>query len=199
MALTKRRIQAIATKERIRNVAMDLMQTQSLEEISVNDICRQAGVGVGTFYHYFKSKDDIVLEVYNEMDACFLKFSEENRDKDQTPYDYVLQHCLCYARYICQRSGDLTRKVYALQSPAFLDKKRAVYATLINYLSQKQNEGVIPKTLDISRFADYVQVSLRGITFDWCLHNGDYDLIKGSLVYLQLALHSFAADLSGKG
>ena len=55
MTGSKRTIQSLATREKIRNAVLGMMQTRTLEEISVGEICKVAGVGIGTFYHHYKS------------------------------------------------------------------------------------------------------------------------------------------------
>ncbi|MDR2909662.1 MAG: TetR/AcrR family transcriptional regulator, partial [Oscillospiraceae bacterium] len=181
MALTKRDIKSMATKERIRNVALRLMRTHSIDEISVQDICTKANVGVGTFYHYYQAKDSIIHEVYYEMDAHFLRLAEEAERTPIGPYEYILRHFICYTRFVAETTVDFARKVYSLQSRRFLDRERPVYSTLKDYLMAKSRAGEISRELDIDDFCDYVNIWLRGIAFDWCLHDGNYDIVQRAI------------------
>ena len=49
-------------RERLLEAAIDLTWRSSYGAVSVDDICAQAGVKKGSFYHFFKSKDDLVVE-----------------------------------------------------------------------------------------------------------------------------------------
>ena len=60
--LTMRKKQALATREKIYNTAFRLLTERGFENITVDEICSESGVAKGFFYHYFKSKDDIVIE-----------------------------------------------------------------------------------------------------------------------------------------
>jgi TetR/AcrR family fatty acid metabolism transcriptional regulator len=198
LALSKRTIKSMATKERIRNVALNLMRTYSIDEISVQDICSKANVGIGTFYHYYKTKDDIVHEVYYEMDAHFLKLAEEAKATDISAYEYILRHFICYARFLTQTTVDFARKVFSLQSKEFLNRERPVYTTLIDFLQEKQQRGQIAQELDIPRFCADVNIWLRGIAYDWCLHDGEYDLVQKCIEYADLFLAGYREMLQAK-
>lgn len=52
------------TKDALVQAAVELMTRQSFNAVSVEDICRAAGVRKGTFYHYFPSKVDLALAAY---------------------------------------------------------------------------------------------------------------------------------------
>lgn len=50
------------TKERLVTAAMQLMWQRGFAQTSVDDICREAGVTKGCFFHYFPGKQAISLE-----------------------------------------------------------------------------------------------------------------------------------------
>jgi TetR/AcrR family transcriptional repressor of nem operon len=47
-------------------VGFDLIWDSSYGSVSVDDICRRAGINKGSFYHFFASKADLVVEAYEE-------------------------------------------------------------------------------------------------------------------------------------
>jgi TetR/AcrR family transcriptional regulator, transcriptional repressor for nem operon len=48
-------------RERLVEATIDLIWTESYGAVSVDAICERAGVKKGSFYHFFKSKDDLVI------------------------------------------------------------------------------------------------------------------------------------------
>jgi len=54
------------TKEKLLQVAFDLIWDQSYGSVSVDHICERAGVNKGSFYHFFPSKSDLAVEAYEE-------------------------------------------------------------------------------------------------------------------------------------
>src|SRR5262245_33719286 len=53
-------------KERLLQVAFDLIWNQSYGAVSVDQICERADVNKGSFYHYFPSKADLAVAAYEE-------------------------------------------------------------------------------------------------------------------------------------
>jgi AcrR family transcriptional regulator len=58
--ITKRQVQAMETKKRIYDSAVELFQKYGFENVSVDDIVEKSGVAKGTFYVHFDSKDSLI-------------------------------------------------------------------------------------------------------------------------------------------
>jgi TetR/AcrR family transcriptional repressor of nem operon len=54
------------TKERLLQVGFDLIWDSSYGSVSVDDICKRAGINKGSFYHFFPSKADLAVAAYEE-------------------------------------------------------------------------------------------------------------------------------------
>jgi TetR/AcrR family transcriptional repressor of nem operon len=54
------------TKEKLLQVGFDLIWDNSYGSVSVDDICKRAGINKGSFYHFFPSKADLAIEAYEE-------------------------------------------------------------------------------------------------------------------------------------
>ena len=52
-------------KPRLLESAMDLVWSRSYGAVTVDDICERAGVKKGSFYYFFKSKDELVAAALN--------------------------------------------------------------------------------------------------------------------------------------
>jgi len=50
------------TKEKLLETAIQLIWQSNYTNVGVNDICQQAGVTKGSFYHYFETKADLFYE-----------------------------------------------------------------------------------------------------------------------------------------
>ena len=61
------------TQQRILEAARDLIYARSSADVGVAEICAQAGVQKGSFYHFFASKRDLILAV---LDAHYQGFKE---------------------------------------------------------------------------------------------------------------------------
>lgn len=54
------------TRQKLIDTANDLIWTSSYGAVSVDDICKTAGVKKGSFYHYFPSKQDLAIAAMEE-------------------------------------------------------------------------------------------------------------------------------------
>ena len=69
---TSRAKQAEITKNKIYNCGVKLMRKHGFDNITVEQISKQAGVSVGTYYYYFESKFDLFSEIYKRADDYFI-------------------------------------------------------------------------------------------------------------------------------
>ena len=65
--------QAHDTKQRLLDSAQKLFYARSYEDFGVQEICREADVKKGSFYHFFPSKRDLTLAM---LDASWKEFRE---------------------------------------------------------------------------------------------------------------------------
>ncbi len=61
--MNKRQKSAIETKRKLISAGLELIKEKGFDTINVEDITKKAGVAKGTFYVYFKRKEDIVMEI----------------------------------------------------------------------------------------------------------------------------------------
>ncbi len=47
--------------QRIIDIGINMIRTRGYSETSIQDICTEVGIGIGTFYHYFRSKEEMLL------------------------------------------------------------------------------------------------------------------------------------------
>ena len=79
MAFTKK---AERTKGKLLASARKLISERGFDHVSVEDITKDSGVAKGTFYHYFKCKEDVVKSLSDETAAASLL----NRSMDSRNY-----------------------------------------------------------------------------------------------------------------
>ena len=66
--LSKQQLKSKETKAKIFRAAKHILQKQGYEQLSIKNICEEAGVSNGSFYHHFKTKDDL-LSYYIEKNS----------------------------------------------------------------------------------------------------------------------------------
>ena len=53
--LSKQQLKSKETKEKIFQAAKNILQRNGYENLSIKNICEEAGVSNGSFYHHFKT------------------------------------------------------------------------------------------------------------------------------------------------
>ena len=102
-------MQEQSTQQRILKAASELMYANSYAEVGVAAICEKAGVKKGSFYHFYKSKQDLVLAV---LEQSFIDFKAGMLDRVFTgrhaPLDEIRQfvdEIYHYQKQVKQDSG----------------------------------------------------------------------------------------------
>ena len=69
------------TRTKIMESAIKLFSTNGFNKASVDDICEEAGISKGAFYHHFKSKQELFLALLDGWLAAIDSAIEASRDK----------------------------------------------------------------------------------------------------------------------
>lgn len=174
--LNKRQIQALKTKENIYETAFNLVEKRGFENITIEEICREAKVSVGTFYNYFKSKDDILNEIFRKADEHF-NTTVLHAIKGQCVYEDIVNFFVHYGEYCQNIRVDKIKKLYNTSNTLFIEKGRDMQGVLINIVEKGIRSGQLETNMTAEEMVEYMFIAQRGVIFDWCLHNGNYDLV----------------------
>lgn len=77
-------------KELLLNAAEKLMSKKGYEKTTVEEITNEAGVAKGTFYVYFKSKEDVLFDLLESRVVLYKEEFEKVRDKGVNLYEKIL-------------------------------------------------------------------------------------------------------------
>ncbi|CRK83183.1 TetR/AcrR family transcriptional regulator [Neobacillus massiliamazoniensis] len=68
-----------------------IFSTKGFKKTNIKEIAQSAGIGVGTFYNYYTSKEQLFLEIYIQENENFKKRLIESIDLDQEPVKVMNQ------------------------------------------------------------------------------------------------------------
>lgn len=144
--LSKQQLKSKETKGRIFRAAKTILQKKGYEELSIKNICEEAGVSNGSFYHHFKTKDDL-LSYYIEDQPSInpdLLDLPANADEAKTAIIHVY---LNYVQY-CQELGvEFISNYYTPKNqslnPAIRTERPYPIVTVHNYLQKALEAGAI--------------------------------------------------------
>ena len=174
---TSRQIQAEASKRKIFNTAIDLFSQYAFEDITVSDICKAAGMSVGAFYHYFKNKESILNEGFRLFD---LDIEQLWQEKQPAPgcatIEFLIHEQLRSMRDLgIMAASQYFKNQLSNAEKYIVDKDRFFYRTILENVQYELKQGRLAG--DAGTICDDTLSQTRGIIYDWCLHNGEYDLL----------------------
>ncbi len=169
-----------ATKEALLDAILQLSKEKEYEKITIREICSYAKISIGSFYHHFHSKEDLAIEAYYQIDRLINEdFKEQCKQKN--PEENLHMILKSYIEYVAKEVGILIKTYYKLimeeTSVSAFGPERLYYKTLNGILEECSQKGYIKKGIDTHETTRYCLRFLRGLIFDWSLHDGMYDLL----------------------
>ncbi|PLR76528.1 TetR/AcrR family transcriptional regulator [Bacillus sp. V3-13] len=79
----------IDKKAAIFNSGRELFYSKGFKDTNVSDIAKMAGIGIGTFYNYYSSKEKLFLEIYLKENEKLKKSIVESIDLNDDPVTLV--------------------------------------------------------------------------------------------------------------
>lgn len=112
-------------RNEIINTAAVLFMEKGYDRCSINDILNKIGIAKGTFYHYFKSKEDVLDAAVDKMsEQIFAQVQEISRKKEIPPADRIIKILL--ATRAQDQAGEALVEEMHKSSNALLHQKTLV-------------------------------------------------------------------------
>ncbi|MGN1003159.1 MAG: TetR/AcrR family transcriptional regulator [Oscillospiraceae bacterium] len=176
-------------RSEIIEAVIPLLNSVSFDELSVNDICEAAGISVGSFYHYFSKKADLLVGLLGIIDDYMeaVAFPQLTRDSE-------IENLKLFSHYWAthvEEHGIERSKLVSSVLPANTDhtgQKRRAVAKLEEIILRGQQKGEITRDYDAGTLTEYFLLALRGVTTDWSRHDGSYPLKEQMDAYISFWL-----------
>lgn len=179
--LSKQQLKSKETKGRIFRAAKTILQQKGYEALSIKNICEEAGVSNGSFYHHFKTKDDLLsyyIEEQPSIDPDLLELPA-NAEEAKTAIVHVY---LNYVHY-CEDLGlEFVSNYYTPKNqslnPDIRTERPYPIVTVHNYLRKAIDAGVVALKQSLEDVSTDIRMIVIGNVFEWCLKNGKADFEK---------------------
>lgn len=176
------KVRSERTQKALYDAACTLMQDYGYDYLTVQNICKLAGVTTGAFYHHFHSKDDILCLFLNKGYEAFI----ENRNVclPEDPLARLTELCVLYAAHNESNGVEFVSNYYSTKNKSLntigLSPEdmyvSSNYRARYDSLMAAREAGQIPADTDCVSLNEDICSLTKGIIFDWCLSNGGFDL-----------------------
>ena len=179
--LTPRKKQALEMRSRIQNVALELFDKEGFENVSVEQIAQAVGCSVGNIYHYFKSKDELVIQVASSVDAQYSVLEESYLADEANSWHDKLLDFVGQTLVISAEDPSLYRSFihgirYPQQGILRDNEKRVYFRVLRELVDGCKQEGTIHPARDREELVADLVALHRGMLLEWRIYEGAFDL-----------------------
>lgn len=166
------------TREKIFQAAKRILQKEGYEALSIKNICEEAGVSNGSFYHHFKTKDDLLsyyIEDQPQIDPDLLELPENvagvKRGIIQVYMNYV---SYCRELGVEFMAGYYDTKNQALNAASRTERPYPI-VTVQTYVEKAIEAGIVRLNVEIEEFTTDIRMIVIGNVFEWCVKHGGAD------------------------
>lgn len=166
-------------KEQLIEAVKQLAKEHDLSELTVRDVCAKLNFSTGSFYHYFKDKNEVLACIFGTVDDHLLQVEKELFGEQQR--QNILLVAREYARYNVESGVNLIMHLNGRQlvgnGDRYLHNRRPIFLILQRCFAAGLASGEFATALSAQELAQMVLVVMRGYAFDWAKYNGGYDLV----------------------
>lgn len=191
--MTNRQAAAAETRKCLVAAAKELICTKGLVNTSVEEITQSCGVSKGTFYTYFKRKEDVVLELSQGMFGEILSDAMAVPGSIRSKLTFYMIH---FSDYIEKGSVKMAQDwIGNVAHPDLcqegVNKLRLDSSALESLLSMGISAGEIAASAPARELAYHLTEMLYGQLLCWVLSDGSYSLRQRTEHYCQTELEAF--------
>lgn len=197
MALTNspRTKKGLESKERIFNKSLELFKTKGYEQTTLTDICSEANIANGTFYHYYKSKQDICVEYIKRENVHLFAY-------------YKSMNVSSYAKALCElfemlfeSSNAIGQEFYntvfiaelkSMQQIFHLTEENSLYNIVFECIQKGQKSNEFSNEFSANYVTDLFMGLITHQFFKWSSSDKKYNIKEGLMPNLKMLIDSIS-------
>lgn len=180
-------------REKIIETAWGLFRKNGFGDTTINDIIDAAGISKGTFYYYFRSKDNLLDTLSEILDGEYERLEKE-LPSDMNAFDKLIKLNYSVHSFINDNIDyGLLAYLYSSQivkdhASSLLDRNRYYFRFIERIIEDGRAKGELADTLSVSETVKFYGMCERALVTDWCMNNGGYHLGEYSLQIFPLMI-----------
>ena len=185
-------------RERIIDTSWELFHEKGFSETTINDIIKTANISKGTFYYYFRSKDDLLGTLSEILDREYERLEKEE-PADGSAFEKLMwinyevhefiQQNIDYRLMAYLYSAQITKESFK----SLLDRNRFYFRYLERIMHDGQRSGELTDTMSVGEMVKFFSIGERALVTEWCMNNGSFDLGEYSRVMFPVMMQGLKA------
>lgn len=172
-------------RERIISTSWKLFREKGFGETTINDIINKAKISKGSFYYYFRSKDDLLGTLSEILDNEYKRLEKEEPE-GMGAFEKLLW--LNYEVHLYMEKNIDYRLLAYLYSAqivkedfsSLLDRNRFYYRYIERLMEEGQRSGELADNMAVSEMVRFFSMQERALVTEWCMNNGSFSLAEYS-------------------
>lgn len=178
--ILNQKLNKIENKSKILEATIQLLKEKGIEKVTVRNVCAEAGIAVGTFYYYFKNKDDLMFYFVSEGFYDTDLMSSENNitgriiELYMTLINHYLELGLPFMKSFYS-NNNLALSAYMTETNGKF-QANSILAKSEDEMDKAYQLGLIVEGTDLHMVCNDLCTIIKGSVFEWCLCNGSMDI-----------------------
>lgn len=196
--MTNRQLAAKETREKLLRAGKQLICQKGLANTAIEEITEAAGVSKGTFYTYFKRKEDIVFDLSQSM---FGEILESAKGADGDFVSKLTFYMVHFSGYIEQSGPKLAQEwVKHVVDPNLAEKCYDEGKLQYDLSSVRElilfgaAEGMLKEEVPVRQLSEILVDLLYGQMLCWSMSGGAYSLKKRTQEFCGMYLKDLLKD-----
>lgn len=165
----------ISNKDKIMLAARKRMDNKTFDSLTIRDICKEADVSIGSFYHYFKTKDDLIIEFYSK-NADEVESKDYTNDNNVNAWHMLINYVHFQIDEAMNTPIERLKYIYTYNInhvPLPLNRQRKVVRDI---LETAHEQDMMNNLYTIDEILDHFFILIIGNMIRYLINDGDYDI-----------------------
>lgn len=171
-----------ATKEAILSTSLNLFNKYGFDQVTINQICNEINVTKTAFYYHFKSKDELISELFS-FDNMISNDDLLDILSVTDFADQAMKAMEIFVKHMVRLGVEMTKENYRIhlrnEIPPLDKSKSSLLGSIIPTLIQRAKDaGQIQNPASAEDLLDSMCNIANGVILNWAIMGGSFDVLE---------------------
>jgi len=184
-------------KQKLIDATIAIIKREGADAVTVRSVVEESGLSIGTFYHHFKNKDDLLM--YFVKETSFDSFELETPlallpDRIAELYFHLINRYLDLGEDFMKSfytTGNQALSAYMCEENGHF-AEGTVMARCEKEICDAISAGILDEKTDAHELSMDICTIVKGCVFEWALNNGEMDIHRTLTRILKRYFDAFA-------
>ena len=171
------------SREELINAAARIISREGTNNLTIRNICQEANLSIGTFYHFFTDKNDLIMTFITEPSFSDIKLLSPLNNISQRItelYNFLIQRYIKFGREFVKSFYNPCNKI--LSAYMGEHENKFLSGSIMERSEQELNNALaeniikLPENISIHEIASDICTIVKGCVFEWCLCDDDINI-----------------------